>query len=69
MTEEAIPKILERLFGLKISEGEVINILNQMADAFGPYYERLIQDIRNAPARYTDETSWRINGKKSCGHS
>jgi len=57
MTEEAIPKMLERLFGLKISEGEVINILTQMADAFGPYYKQLIQEIRNAPARYTDETS------------
>ena len=62
MTEEAIPVMLERLFGLKISEGEVIHILAQVARAFGPYYQQLIMDIRDAPARNIDETSWRING-------
>lgn len=63
MTEEAIPEVLYRLFGLKICEGEVIHILSQVAKAFGPYYEQLVQDIRNAPARYIDETTWRINGE------
>jgi hypothetical protein len=63
MTEEAIPDMLERLFGLKISEGEVIHILAQVAQAFGPYYEQLIKDIRDAPARNIDETTWRINGE------
>ena len=63
MTESAIPEVLYRLFGLKICEGEVIHILSQVARAFGPYYEQLIQDIRNAPARYIDETTWRINGE------
>jgi hypothetical protein len=63
MTEEAIPEVLYRLFGLKICEGEVIHILSQVAKAFGPYYEQLIQDIRNAPVRYIDETTWRINGE------
>lgn len=63
MTEEAIPEVLYQLFGLKICEGEVIHILSQVAKAFGPYYNQLIQDIRNAPARYIDETTWRINGE------
>lgn len=63
LTEEAIPELLEKLFGIKISEGEVIHILSQVADAFGPYYEQLLQEIRKAPARYIDETSWRINGQ------
>jgi RNA polymerase subunit RPABC4/transcription elongation factor Spt4 len=63
MTEAAIPEVLYRLFGLKICEGEVIHILSQVAKAFGPYYEQLIQDIRNALVRYIDETTWRINGE------
>lgn len=63
MTEEAIPEVLETLFGLKISEGEVIHILSQVARAYGPYYKQLIQRIRHAEARYIDETSWRINGE------
>ena len=63
MTEKAIPEVLYRLFGLKICEGEVIHILSQVAKAFAPYYKQLIQDIRNAPSRYIDETTWRINGE------
>jgi hypothetical protein len=63
LTEEAIPELLEKLFGIKISEGEVINILTQVAGAFGPCHEQLIQEIRDAPARHIDETSWRIDGK------
>lgn len=62
MTVEAIPDVLETLFGLHISTGEVIHILDQVARAFGPYYEQLVEQVREAPARYIDETSWRING-------
>jgi hypothetical protein len=62
MTEEAIPQVLIRLFGMKISEGEVISILDQVTKAFGPYYQDLINDIREASARNIDETGWRING-------
>jgi len=65
MTEEAIPQVLEEMFGLKICEGEVIHILDQVARAFGPFYQQLIQDIRNAQSRNMDETSWRINGENA----
>jgi hypothetical protein len=63
MTESAIPQVLHRLFGLKISEGEAIHILAQVARAFGPYYDGLIREVRNASARNIDETSWRIDGE------
>lgn len=65
MTEEAIPKVMYASFGITISEGEVISILSQVASAFGPYYDKLIQDIRNAPARNMDETSWRVDGENA----
>jgi len=65
MTEEAIPEVLETLFGIHLSEGEVIHILKQVATAFGPYYQNLIQEIRNAEARNIDETFWRINGENA----
>lgn len=65
LTEQAIPDVLEKLFGLKISEGEVINILSLIAEAFGPYYNQLVEEIRDASARNIDETTWRINGKNS----
>jgi len=65
MTEEAIPITLDQLFRLKISEGEVIYILAQVAQAFGPYYQQLTEDIQDAPARNIDETTWRINGENA----
>jgi transposase len=60
---EAIPKILKTLFGIHVSEGEVICILDQVAEAFGDYYDQLVKTIREAPARHMDETSWRIDGQ------
>jgi transposase len=62
MTIEAIPQVLDEAFGLKISEGEVQNILDQMARAFEPYYEQMVEDMRSRPARNIDETGWRIDG-------
>jgi len=59
---ESVQKLVETIFDLRVSEGEVCLILEQMAEAFGPYYDQLTQEIRNAPARHMDETSWRING-------
>lgn len=63
MPVNSIPQLLKVAFGLTISEGEVCLILEQMAESFGPYYNQLIREIRNAPARHMDETSWRINGE------
>jgi len=63
MTEEAIPKVFKSLFGLTISEGEVILIMKQVAEAFGPFYGDLIQAIREAPARNMAKTTWRIDGE------
>jgi len=60
---ESIPKVLKTLFGIHVSEGEVICMLDQVAKAFGKYYDQLIKTIREAPARYMDETSWRIDGQ------
>jgi len=62
LTEEAIPKILEQLNGIRISEGEVSHICTMIAEEFGEYYAQLKEEVRQAHARYIDETSWRENG-------
>lgn len=64
LTEEAIPKILHQLCGIKISKGAVPTICQRIAEEFGDYYVQLEDMIRNAPARYIDETSWFENGNK-----
>jgi len=62
LTEEAIPQILEQLCRIRISEGEVSNICTMIAKEFGEYYAQLEEEVRQAHARYIDETSWRENG-------
>jgi ribosomal protein L34E/transposase-like protein len=57
-------KIIEFLgiLGLKISDGEIYNILAQLKNAFGDYYKILVKKIQEAAAKHIDETGWRING-------
>ncbi len=54
---EQIPPILETLYGLKVSEGEVHAVLAQMAEACTPVFEGFREEMRAAPARCMDETS------------
>ena len=51
------------MFGLKISEGEIIGILRQLIVAFGDYYSYLEQLVKLARIKHSDTTSWRINGR------
>jgi len=58
-----ITSLLSSVFGVKISDGEIYNILRQLSEAFGDYHKELVRKIREALAKHIDETSWRINGK------
>ena len=61
----SVQTLLSDVFGLQISQGEVCLVLEQMAKVFGPYYQQLQGEMREAAARHMDETSWRINGVKN----
>ena len=65
VTVEQIPPLLASLYGVEISEGEVHAILEQMARAYGPTYERLREEMREAPAKYLDETPWYVSGRSA----
>jgi len=60
-------KIIEslQLFGIKISDGEIYNILHRLKEAYGEYYGVLLDKMREARAKHIDETGWRINGKNN----
>src|SRR3989338_6877714 len=60
-----VVSILDSVFGVKISDGEIYNILRQLSEAFGDYYLELEEKIKDALAKHIDETSWRINGKNN----
>ncbi len=50
-------------YSLSISEGEIIVILRQLANAFGDYYSYLEKLVKLARVKHTDSTGWRISGK------
>jgi len=58
-----ITSLLEMLYNVKISDGEVYVILEQLSKAFGSYYDELVKKIKEALVKNVDETSWRTNGK------
>ncbi len=60
-----VTSILSSVFGIKISDGEIYNILKQLSEAFGDYYSEIEKRIKEALIKNIDETSWRINGKNN----
>jgi len=58
-----IISLLDSVFHIKISDGEIYSILNQLSKAFGDYYDELVIKIKESLTKNIDETSWRINGK------
>lgn len=62
--QESVPEILKQLCGITISSGEVQGILDQLTDAFGPYYTALLTDLRRRDVKGIDETEWRTSGKR-----
>ena len=62
MSIENTAATMMNVFGIRISEGGIQNILSQLSDSLGHEYSSLLQEIRDAPSRHMDSTSWRIDG-------
>ena len=58
-----LAEMLEGLFGLKISEGAIANMLARTAEPFAKEAEKIAQIVRNSPVIASDETSARVKGK------
>ena len=58
-----IKEELETYFGLKITEGGLVNIIQGIAKRFGQEFESLKKELRGLAVVHGDETGWRINGK------
>jgi len=51
------------IHNIKMSAGEIPNILTQLTREYGDYYVHLEKLVRAARVKYTDSTGWRIKGK------
>jgi len=60
-----VVNLLWDLYGFKITEGEITNILDTRRLQLLPEYERLKDSIRAGPAMHMDESRWRIQSEGS----
>lgn len=57
-----IQQLLMTMYNLHISEGGLVNILFQIKEEFGDYYQTLEKKMRRIKAKHADESGWRIGG-------
>jgi transposase len=58
-----LAEMLEGLFGLKISEGAIANMLARAAEPLAECAQTIHETVRNSPVIASDETSARVKGK------
>ncbi|MFH1174217.1 MAG: IS66 family transposase, partial [archaeon] len=63
LPQNKVVEYFETLHHIQLSGGEIVNILTQLAMAFGDHYQTLLTMVRLARVKHTDSTSWRINGR------
>jgi len=62
MPVHIVQEMLKSLWNLSISEGEISNLRRDVARIGRPIYDILREEIREAPFKQSDETSWREDG-------
>ncbi|MEM0133614.1 MAG: transposase [Thermoplasmatales archaeon] len=62
MSLENVSTTMREIISLRVSEGEVQDMLYRLSESLGEEYEKLLKDVRMAPSSDTDTTSWRENG-------
>lgn len=59
---ESIIFNLNTYFDVEVSKGALICMMHRARKLLGPYYERILEEVRGSPVKYADETTWRIGG-------
>lgn len=57
-----IKKLVETLWGLRISAGQIAEILHDVAELGESAYSGLLEAVRGSPVVHADETGWREDG-------
>ena len=60
LSYEQIHTLLQTTYMIRVSDGEISNILEQEAIKLRPEYEALAENIRNQQGAHYDETSWQV---------
>jgi hypothetical protein len=60
------PLVLNLLTGMELTQGAITqDALRQARGKVGQRYQELRAGVRNAPAVYTDDTSWKVGGESA----
>lgn len=62
MSLEVLAETLYQTYGVKVSQGGIINILKKTKRHLEKDYGNLLQAVRGSPVKHADETGWRIAG-------
>jgi transposase len=65
LTQDLIQENLKTYFNLKISEGEINQLLNKGKQVFKQKWKEIIEKIKTSSVVNVDETGWRIGGENS----
>jgi transposase len=57
-----VQETLKQTYGVKLSQGTLVDILHRTRRWLGPKYDELLTLIRGSPLKHADETGWRIAG-------
>ncbi len=63
MTVTSIQRMLQSLYGLDLSRGEITEVLHAVADRGSDLYDQLQEEVRGSAYVHVDETSWRESGR------
>lgn len=63
MSVRTIQSLLKATYGLKLSTGEIVEVLHTVAEVGRPLYEELRETVRNSEYVNADETGWREDGQ------
>ena len=62
LTQGLILENLKTHYQLKVSDGQINNLLNKGEQIFKEKWKEIIEKIRSSPVVNADETGWKING-------
>lgn len=57
---EQVKTLTTDLYGLTLSDGEIVSILHEQSLRWLPEYDRLKREVRAGPGAHVDETTWPI---------
>lgn len=64
LSYEKISDHFRLLFNLQVTESAINHAVMKVAEAFGPEYNGLVDDLQKEKNIHGDETSWPVDGKK-----